>query len=202
MRKALFFGSFNPLHYGHVQIMKYVLESTDAESLTLVLSPHNPLKNSDILSDAKKRLNSLRYAVRCINKRRAINAVEKGLKTPVKPLMVSTVEFNIPAPTYTYNTLLLFRKRYISDNLVLIIGGDNCESFRKWYKWQDILNEFEVWAYPRKGIDTRKFCKEYGIKYLDAPVVDISSTEIRAAKDEKEITKLNNNVARFCTIFE
>ncbi|MCL2502623.1 MAG: nicotinate (nicotinamide) nucleotide adenylyltransferase [Bacteroidales bacterium] len=162
-RCGLYFGSFNPLHIGHVAIANYMLEFTDLDRLRLVLSPQNPLKGHQEMSAVEERLRRIERAVEQLN----------------LPVLVSTVEFDLPKPCYTINTL-----RYLADKephvrFVLIMGADNLAVIEKWHQWQKLLQEFEVYVYPRIGHDAPALCKAYGVRYIDAPLIDISAGFIR-----------------------
>ncbi|MEG0891712.1 MAG: nicotinate (nicotinamide) nucleotide adenylyltransferase [Bacteroidales bacterium] len=167
MRCALYFGSFNPLHIGHITIAEHVIKMDSIDCFRFVLSPHNPIKNANTLQDAQERLNALNKTVCKLNN----GAVGK--------FEASDIEFNLPKPLYTYNTLQYLKQHEPQNKFIVIIGGDNLAIIEKWYKWREILLQFEVWVYPRKGYDARTLCKKYGTTYIDAPQIDISSTEIR-----------------------
>ena len=175
MRVALYFGSFNPLHIGHIAICKYLIDNTDIDQVRLVVSPQNPLKSN--LSDAngEKRLQ---------NARRAIEGM--GDK-----ITVSDMEYSLPKPLYTINTLRKFSELEPENKFILIIGADNLEIIEKWRSWKDLLNEYEVWVYPRKGVDGAALCLKYNLKLIEAPIINVSSTEIRNAEEAgKDISHL------------
>jgi nicotinate-nucleotide adenylyltransferase len=216
MRVALFGGSFNPLHIGHMTIAGYILKNCDVDSLSFVLSPHNPWKTEDELEDAAKRLADLREAVEVINayrlKRRLSGSNtrnEEEHSTPenkcrgtFKPVEVCDVEFMLPQPIYTYNTLQYLFGKYPDNEYIWIIGADNASAIEKWYRWRDIVNEFEVWVYPRFGYDAKALCEKYRLKYLDAPMIDISSTEIRESIKSGKNKDLRENLKNFCSVFD
>lgn len=177
MRCALYFGSFNPLHIGHTAIAEYVLTTNAIDSFRFILSPHNPLKDADTLQDAQKRLEALNEAVKKLNKHNHTHS-----------FAVSDVEFHLPSPLYTYHTLQYIRHKEPDTTFILIIGGDNLAIIEKWYCWREIFAQFEVWVYPRKGFNTAELCKKYGATYLDAPQIDISSTQIRTKELSGEDT--------------
>ncbi len=193
MRCALYFGSFNPLHIGHVAIALYVLASPDIDTFRFVLSPHNPLKEADTLEDALKRLDDLKKAVQRMNstdrEKQLIQIIDKYTNADnIPPLPagkrfeVSDIEFHLPPPLYTYNTLMHLSGNEPDTSFILIIGADNLAIIEKWHKWKEILSRFEVHTYPRAGYDTPALCKKYGTIYIDAPLIDISSTQIRRSR--------------------
>ena len=162
-RCGLYFGSFNPMHIGHLAIANYMLEFTDLDELRLVLSPKNPLKSDRNMFPLEERLQRM----------------ERAVAQLALPITVSTVEFDLPKPYYTINTLCYLAAMEPHVCFVLIMGADNLAFIEKWYQWQKLLQEFEVYLYPRTGYDAEALCKEYGTKYIDAPLIDISSTFIR-----------------------
>lgn len=169
MRCALYFGSFNPLHKGHVAIARYVMENCDVDSVRLVLSPQSPFKDDRVLEDADTRLAELNKSITRFN-----SEYKNG-----RGLEVCTVEFNLPRPNYTYNTLQHLKELEPDTTFLIVMGADNLASLEKWYKGKEILKEFQVLVYPRTGFDTEALCKKYGATYLHAPLNDISSTMIR-----------------------
>lgn len=177
MRCALFFGSFNPIHFGHLNIARFLLEQCDIDQVRLIVSPKNPLKDASIIADPAERLSQTTREVS-----------ELPLPDCLKAkIAVSDVEFHLPSPLYTINTLRHIRETEPENEHVLIIGGDNIRIIEKWHKWDEMLKEFEVWVYPRGGIDDSELCKRYDtmpgtkkVRYLsNAPLYNISSTEIR-----------------------
>lgn len=174
MRCALYFGSFNPLHKGHMAIAKFVMENCNADSVRLVLSPQSPFKESSLLQDPNIRLEELRKSVARFNEElsNSGNGADKSLE-------ISTVEFNLPRPNYTYNTLQYLKQSEPETTFMLVMGADNLAVIEKWYRGLEILQEFEVLVYPRSGYETQELCQKYGATFLDAPLNDISSTMIR-----------------------
>lgn len=191
MRCALYFGSFNPLHKGHVAIVRHVLKNCDVDSLRLVLTPMNPFKEKDSsLTDVNLRLDNLKRSVEKLNKELSknisdndCNCKKDNRKAPAE-VMISTVEFDLPKPNYTYNTLEYLKKTEPDTTFVIIIGADNLAAIEKWYKGLEILKKYEVLVYPREGFETETLCKKYGATFLDAPQVNVSSTQIRKLESE------------------
>lgn len=175
MRCALYFGSFNPLHIGHAAIARYVLENCNVDKLRLVLTPMNPFKEKDSsLTDVNVRLKNLEASVEKFNREQ-----KNG-----KKLEISTIEFDHPRPNYTYNTLEYLKEREPENTFILVMGADNLAAIERWYKGLEILDQYEVLVYPRQGFDTAALCKKYGATFLDAPQIDVSSTQIRTLEGE------------------
>lgn len=177
-RTAVYSGSFNPLHKGHLAIMKYLTEEGRYDKVYLIVSPRNPLKD-DIDSASGKA----RYTA-------AVEAVRRHFGTEAK-VMVDDIELNMPAPHYTIRTLDALREREPGNSFTLVIGADNLADIRRWRDYRRILKEFGVAVYPRKGFDMTDIQKDlldedysYKISLLDAEMVDISSTIIREALAE------------------
>lgn len=177
---ALYFGSFNPLHIGHVAIAKYVLQHCNTDELRFVLTPENPFKSGErSLEDERVRLEGLTRSIERF--KREYNG---------KPVSVSTVEFGLPKPNYTYNTLEYLHNSEPEMEFVIVMGADNLFKIEEWHKWELILQNYKIYVYPRKGFDTESLCKKYGTLFLDAPLYDISSTIIRQLKSEgKDVEK-------------
>lgn len=170
---ALLFGSFNPIHEGHLAILSYLLEHTDASEVRLIVSPQSPFKTGQGLVDnAEKRLSDAREAVSAA-----------GLT-----VTVSDVEFHLPEPWYTINTLHFLQQQEPDKEFVLVMGGDNIVSLRQWYKADEILHGFRIWVYPRPGTDAAPIVARLNTNpavrgvtlFDDAPQNPISSTEIRS----------------------
>ena len=191
---ALYFGSFNPIHIGHIAIAKYSILYKEVDEFNFVLSPQNPIKKE--YSNSEDRLNRLKNIVRKINSnnfdfildKHLINSAEdeqkmiKILSSPLPPskrIEINDIEFHLPKPLFTYNTLTTLQEIYPNKEYILIIGADNLSIIDRWYKGAKILEEFETWVYPREGFDTIELCKKYGATFLDAPLINISSTQIR-----------------------
>ena len=165
MKTALYFGSFNPMHLGHITICRYLLEKTEIDQLRLVVSPGNPLKSAENFKNARQRLIW------------AQNIIKEEF--PNYNIVVSDIEFQLVPPLYTINTIRYLKESEPGNQFILVIGSDNLAIIEKWHKWQELLSETEIWVYPRKGSDARELCNKYGCRLLDAPLIDISSTEIR-----------------------
>ena len=160
MRIGLYFGSFNPIHNGHIGLAKYLLNS-DLEEVWLIVSPQNPLKKSKELLNDELRLEMARLTV---------------ANTP--KIKVCDVEFALPKPSYTIHTLDYLSIFYPEHEFVLLIGADNVSIFHHWKSYELILEKYTVWVYPRQGFphNSEKFPTMH---FINAPLFDISSTEIR-----------------------
>ena len=153
IRTGIFGGSFNPIHNGHISLARQLREKAGLDEVWLMVSPQNPLKATADLLDDESRMEMARLAV----------AGEEGI-------IASDYEMHLPKPSYTWNTLQALKQDYPDREFVLMIGGDNWTLFDKWYRADDIRNEFQIIVYPRRG-------SEGGIDGLE--LIDISSTEIR-----------------------
>lgn len=173
---GIYSGSFNPVHFGHVGLAKWVIENTDLDELWMLVSPNNPLKDAKILAPEQERLEGVREAIKDI----------PGVKA-------SDFEFNLPRPSYTANTLRELQKAYPEHEFTLIIGEDNIGIFNQWKEYEFILQNFRIFVYPRKGANpigeaglTTQWSNSVAVKeirYLSgAPYYDISSSAIRAAQ--------------------
>lgn len=161
-RIGLFFGSFNPIHIGHLIIANYIVENTNIDKIWFVISPHNPLKNTnDLLED------NLRY-----------NLVKLAIKNN-KNFKASDIEFKMEKPSYTIRTLSHLKSEYKTKEFILIIGEDNLECFEKWKDYKEILSTYEIMVYPRANIKTSKFSDNKNIIRINSPEIGISSTQIR-----------------------
>lgn len=169
MKVGLFFGSFNPVHTGHLVLANYMLEYTDLERIWFVVSPHNPLKKKSTLLDEKQRL----------------QMVDLAIGDNIK-LKASNIEFNLPQPSYTIVTLTYLKEKYPQHEFVLIMGADNLESFHKWKNYEEILKHHQLYIYPRPESDGGKLKDHPRIKLINAPLMEISSTAIRQAVKEKK----------------
>ncbi|MFO7868245.1 MAG: nicotinate (nicotinamide) nucleotide adenylyltransferase [Bacteroidales bacterium] len=168
MQVGLFFGSFNPVHIGHMVIAQYMLEFTDIDELWFVITPHNPLKKKvSLLNDYDRHEMILR-------------AIEK-----YDTMHVSSVEFSLPKPSYTVVTLAHLREVFPNYNFTLIMGGDNLCGLQKWRNYTYILDNFSIYVYSRPDYDVpQELQKHASISYFEAPLLDISSSFIRQSIQE------------------
>jgi nicotinate-nucleotide adenylyltransferase len=160
---GLLFGTFNPIHNGHLVIAGYFSEFSDLDEVWFIVSPHNPFKAQPTLLQDKERLKIVKLAVE----------KSKGIK-------VSDVEFSLTRPSYTINTLTYLQTKYPKVDFVLLMGEDNLSTFSKWKDYKKILNDVEVYTYPRPDIPKTKLHRHKKVKlFSDAPVMHLSSTFIR-----------------------
>jgi nicotinate-nucleotide adenylyltransferase len=175
MKIGIYGGSFNPIHFGHTGLARWILENIDLDEIWLMISPNNPLKDASILADEQLRLQAAKEAIR-------------QLGEEAKGIVVSDFEFALPRPNYTANTLRELEKKYPQHEFSLIIGEDNLEILPKWREYAYILNNYRVIVYPRKGCTTsledmvaklQVGCIKDLQILSNAPYFEISSTELR-----------------------
>ena len=176
MKIGLYFGTFNPIHVGHMIIGNHIAENSDLDQIWMVVTPHNPLKNKQTLLDDYQRLQLV------------FLATEEYPK--IKP---SDIEFKLAQPNYTVNTLAHLQDKFPQHEFSLIMGEDNLKSFHKWKNYEVILENHDIYMYPRISSETDTnqylaFKNNPKIHSIDAPIVEISSTFIR------ESIKKNKNV--------
>lgn len=187
MKVGIYGGSFNPIHFGHTGLAKWVLEHTDLDEVWLMVSPNNPLKDKSILADEQERLTAVKEAI-------GDGILAIGDEAKGKRIWVSDFEFHLPRPTYTANTLRALAREYPEHEFTLIIGEDNLQIFDQWREYQYILDNYRVFVYPRRdkagtqgatqpaaGTQPREATlPAKGTIFLTgAPYFDISSTELR-----------------------
>lgn len=179
---GLFFGSFNPIHTGHLIIANYMANHTDLSEVWLVVSPHNPLKKKDSLLNMYDRLEMVNLALEDADNIRA-----------------NDIEFRLPKPSYTIDTLVHLQERYPNRNFVLIMGSDNLVTLKKWKNYEIILRDFEIYVYPRPHFDSTEWNNHSKITITDTPLMEISSTFIRNAIKERKNVRyfLPNKVLDF-----
>ena len=179
---GLYFGTFNPIHVGHLIIANYMADYTELDEVWLVVSPQNPLKKKETLLKDHHRLSLVRIAL------------EDNTK-----LMASNIEFDLPIPSYTINTLVHLKEKYETYEFHLIMGEDNLRSFHKWKNQEEIINNHKIFVYPRvlteqemedNTIEFSSFNHSHVIR-CQAPIMKISSSFIRKAiKNGKDVRYL------------
>ena len=173
MKIGLFFGSFNPMHIGHKVIASYMVEFSDLEKVYFVVSPQNPLKDKKSLLNQHHRLMIIR------------------METEDNPkLDVSDIEFHLPQPSFTIDTLVHLKEENPHHEYVLIMGSDNLKSFSKWKNYEQILEDYLIYVYPRPGFEVDKAHNRITI-IKDVPQMEISASFIRKSiKEKKDISYL------------
>src|SRR6476620_5507250 len=161
MKIGLFFGSFNPIHTGHLIIANHILNETALDKIWLVVSPVNPFKiNSDLLDEGAR-----------------LSLVDIAIKNDER-IAASDVEFRLSRPSFTINTLLFLRNDHPDHEFSIIMGSDNFRDLDKWKNYEDITSNYKILIYSRAGFAVKN--KSNGeIEILNAPLLDISSTAIR-----------------------
>ena len=189
MKIGLYFGTFNPIHIGHLIIANYMAEYTDLKQVWFVVSPQNPLKNKASLLKDYHRLAIVRIAI------------EDNPK-----LLASDIEFHLPIPSYTTNTLAYVKEKYPNNEFLLIMGEDNLRSFHKWKNYEYILENHKIYVYPRALTIQEEKEEDFSIEnnldftnhenislFDDVPVMKISSSFIRnAIKNKRDVRYLLN----------
>jgi len=164
MKIGLFFGSFNPIHTGHLVIAEYILEFSDLSEIWFVVSPHNPLKSPDDLEKDEHRLNMARLAVHENNKK----------------LKVCDIEMSMPRPSFTIDTLKKLTEQYPDNQFVLIIGSDTLQTLPQWKSYDELISGYDFLVYPRDCSAYKHDFPSERFSLVDAPVIGISSTHIRS----------------------
>ena len=179
MNIGLYFGSFNPIHIGHLIIANHVLNETLINKIWFIVSPQNPFKESKTLLNEFDRLHLVRLATQDDNR-----------------IKCSDIEFNLPKPSYTSNTLAFLSEKYPEHQFSIIMGSDSYQNLDKWKNYETIINNYPVYVYQREGHEIKKtFDKEAVI--LNAPIIQISASQIREhIKSAKSIRYLVPEIVR------
>ena len=166
MKVGLYFGSFNPISIGHLIIGNYIAEHSDLDQIWFVVTPHNPFKKKSTLLDNYQRLEMVYLATKDFPK--------------LKPC---DIEFSLPQPNYTVNTLAYLQEKHPNYQFSLIMGEDNLKGFHKWKNYEVILENYAIYVYPRisEGPLETQFDSHKKVHRVDAPIMEISSTYIREA---------------------
>jgi nicotinate-nucleotide adenylyltransferase len=171
---GLFFGSFNPIHVGHAIIANFMATNTDLKKVWLVVSPQNPLKPKNTLANDYERLHLVRLAIG---------------NNPY--LEACDIEFSMPKPSYTVDTLAYLKDKYPTKQFVLIMGGDNIATLHKWKNYEHILENYEIYVYKRPSFELGELATHKSLSFFDAPTFDISATYIRnCIKNKKSVQYL------------
>lgn len=184
MNIGLYFGTYNPIHVGHLIIANYMVEYTNLDQVWLVVTPQNPLKKKSTLLEDYHRYAMVEMAVLDNNK-----------------LKASNIEFKLPQPSYTINTLTYLKEKYPTHEFSLIMGEDNLRTFSKWKNYEQILENHKIYVYPRALTEQERiemiesasvvnnFSNKKNIIICDAPVMKISASFIRDAIKNKKDTR-------------
>ncbi len=159
---GLFFGSFNPIHMGHLIIANIMAETTDLNKVWFVVSPQNPFKPSKGLLHEFDRYDLVRAAIYDNYK-----------------LDVSDIEFHLPKPSYTIHTLVHLKEKHPEKDFKVILGEDNLVNFTKWKNYQQILKDYGLYVYQRPNTQLSELKTHPNVRYIEAPLLDISATFIR-----------------------
>jgi nicotinate-nucleotide adenylyltransferase len=162
---GLFFGSFNPIHIGHLILANYIIENTDMDELWFVVSPQNPFKDKKSLLKDHNRLDMVQLAVKNYPKLRASN-----------------VEFSLPIPSYTIDTLTYLQEKYPDYSFALIMGEDNLNGLKKWKNSETLIKKYQIIVYPRifdEGKIFHEILEHENVSLIKAPIIELSATEIR-----------------------
>lgn len=178
MNIGLYFGSFNPVHHGHLIIANHIVENTELKQVWFIVSPQNPFKPANSLLNEYHRLHMVRQSI------------EGALK-----LKESDIEFHLPKPSYTVDTLAYLHEKYPQHSFYVIMGSDSYQNLPRWKNADVIMNNYSIIIYKRPGFEVTNLPGNVSI--LDAPLLQISSTEIRKMiKEGKSIRYLVPDVVR------
>jgi len=161
-RTGLFFGSFNPIHAGHLMIASYMIEYTGLNQVWFVVSPQNPLKEKSALLSDHHRLAMVNLAIGNDLRFKSCN-----------------IEFKLPRPSYTVDTLAYLNEKYPSEEFILIAGSDIFPTFHKWKNYEELMKQYAFLIYPRPGFQENKLSANPAFHFIDAPQIMISSSFIR-----------------------
>jgi len=174
MKVGLFFGSYNPVHVGHMIIANFILNHTELDKVWMVVSPHNPHKQKSSLAKDYDRLHLVRLAIGDNDK-----------------IEASDIEFNLPKPSYTIDTLTYLHEKYPAKEFALIMGGDNLLSLPKWKNYAQIIDNYKIYVYKRPNYELGVLADHPSVHLLDAPLLSISASYIREnIKSDKSIQYL------------
>ncbi|MFC1734369.1 nicotinate (nicotinamide) nucleotide adenylyltransferase [candidate division KSB1 bacterium] len=168
IKTGLYFGSFNPIHTGHLIIANHMVAFTDLNQLWFVVSPHNPLKEKKSLLADNHRLAMVKVAIDNDPRFRA-----------------SDIEFGLPTPSFTIDTLIHLEETYPNRQFVIIMGSDSLATIDKWKNPQLLLENYTIYVYPRPDSDGGPHRNHHNVKFIDAPLIEISSSFIRKALGDK-----------------
>lgn len=169
MKIGLFFGSFNPIHTGHLIIANYMANFTDLDKVWLVVSPQNPLKKYGDLINTYDRLEMAKLAT-----------------DDSQNISVSDVELKLPQPSYTIDTLVHLHEKYPQHEFAIIMGSDNLATLHKWKNFKLLLRDYKIYVYPRPGYENAEYASHPSVTITMTPLMELSATFIRKALAEKK----------------
>ncbi|RNC88348.1 MAG: nicotinate-nucleotide adenylyltransferase [Winogradskyella sp.] len=174
MKIGLYFGTFNPIHVGHLTIANHLQQHSDLSQVWFVVTPLSPFKKKSSLLDNHQRLEMVYRATKDYSN-----------------LRPSDIEFHLPEPNYTIDTLTYLNEKFPEHEFALIMGEDNLKSFHKWKNYEIILDNYNIYVYPRisEGKIEHQFIEHPKIHNVDAPIMEISSTFIRKSIKEGKIVR-------------
>ena len=186
MNIGLYFGTFDPIHRGHINIVNFLIDNSLVEKVWFVVTPESPDKSSNNLTDFIHRYEMVKIEVKDNNN-----------------LLASDVELKLERPNYTINSLRYISNAFPDNNFSLIIGEDNLINFKKWKNYKEIMNNFKIYVYPRKTRLKRdiKLLISNNIEMIEAPLIDLSSTNIRNIINDKNYAKqfISDNIYKYIT---
>ena len=159
---GLYFGSFNPIHNGHLMLANYLVENSGLDALWFVISPQNPFKTKESLLPDYQRLELVNRAIEGYTKFAACD-----------------IEFSMPKPSYTIDTLTYLGEKYPKREFALIMGTDNLDRLDRWKNYEQIINNHKIIVFPRNGSDGGALRSHPNVKIVDTPIIEVSSTFIR-----------------------
>jgi nicotinate-nucleotide adenylyltransferase len=161
MKIGLYFGSFNPVHVAHLIIANHILNETDIEKIWFVISPQNPFKSEFNLLNEYHRLHLVRLATEDDNR-----------------IKSSDIEFSLPKPSYTINTLIYLEEKFPEHDFAIIMGSDSFQNFHKWKNYDIIIKDYAIFVYIRPGFEVKNHLNAK-LNIIDAPLLQLSATQIR-----------------------
>ena len=186
MNIGLYFGTFDPIHRGHINIVNFLIDNSLVEKVWFVVTPESPDKSSNNLTDFIHRYEMVKIEVKDNNN-----------------LLASDVELKLEKPNYTINSLRYISNAFPDNNFSLIIGEDNLVNFKKWKDYKEIMNNFKIYVYPRKTRLKRdmKLLMSNNIEMIEAPLIDLSSTNIRNIINDKNYAKqfISDSIYKYIT---
>lgn len=179
MKIGLYFGSFNPVHVGHLIIANHILNETDIQKVWFVVSPQNPFKTSTGLLNEYHRLHLVKLAI--------------GDDLRIK---ASDIEFNLPKPSYTTTTLAYLKEKYPEHKFCIIMGSDSFQNLHKWKNYELIVRDYDIYVYIREGFEAVNQVQAK-LHIVDAPLLQLSATQIRnTIKEGKSIRYMVTEAVR------